>query len=119
MDALLKYRRPLQRPIPLHEACGNRRMENRRITAMYNGYVSREEAAGTMLYDAINLCGQREQVRRGLKVQVNNLTRSVHERKALYADLRAKEDELTAQIEQVLPHLEPSDAQRLHDQYDV
>lgn len=73
---------------------------------------------GSMLQHAISLCAARAVVRRGLKVQVNNLTKPVRERKALYAELRAKEDALTEQIEQLVPHLDPDDVAKLTAQYE-
>lgn len=88
------------------------------MTMATNTYVTQDDIGGMVLRHAISLCGQREQVRRGLKVQVNNLTRSVAERKKLYADLRAEEDRLTAEIEQVLPHLDAEDRRQLLEKYD-
>ena len=85
---------------------------------MTKAYLTRDEAGGTILQDAISLFAQRAQVREGLRVQVNNLARPVKERKQLYADLRAKEDELTERIAQVLPHLEPDDQRQLLEKYE-
>ena len=80
--------------------------------------MNQDQFVGSMLQDAISLCAQREQIRKGLRVQVNNLTRSVAERKKLYADLRRQEDELTERIQQVLPHLEEEDRRQLLEKYE-
>lgn len=84
---------------------------------MSDDYTTREDA-GLMLLDAISLYGQLQAVRIGLRKHVNNLTRSVKERKQRYADLRAQEDELNEKIEQLLPHLDPKDVQQLKDRYE-
>ena len=85
---------------------------------MSNEFLTRDEAGSPMLLQVIGLYGQRERVRIGLRVQVNNLTRSVAERKKLYADLRRQEDELTEQIQQILPHLEAEDRRQLLEKYE-
>jgi hypothetical protein len=86
---------------------------------MTQEFTTREDAGGPMVLDAINLYGQRQTVRTGLRVQVNNLTRSVKDRKQLYADLRAKEDALTERIEQLLPYLNPALVQQLKNKYET
>jgi len=86
---------------------------------MSSEFMTREDAGGMLLLDAISLYGQLKTVQEGLRVQVNNLTRSVKERKQLYADLRAKEDELKDRIEQLLPHLDPEDVRQIKEKYEA
>jgi len=80
-------------------------------------YITRDEIS-LELQHAISLFAQREQIRRDLRVRVNKLTRSIDERRALYAELKENEFALTQQIEQLKPYLEPDDRLRLMQQYE-
>jgi peptidoglycan hydrolase CwlO-like protein len=85
---------------------------------MTDEYTTREDAGGQRLLEAISLYGQLQAVRIALRKHVNNLTRSVEERKQLYAELRAKEDDMKDRIAQLLPHLSPEDVQQLKEKYE-
>jgi len=85
---------------------------------MSDDYMTREDSGGPQVLDIISLYGQLQAVRIALRKHVNNLERSVEERKQLYADLKAKEAALTSAIAQQITQLDPSERQRLKAMYD-
>ncbi len=86
---------------------------------MPDDYTSRDESGGPQLLEIISLYGQRQAVQIALRKQVNNLDRTVEERKQLFADLKAKEAALTSAIEAQLPTLSPALVQQLKEKYEA
>ena len=73
---------------------------------------------GSALQKAIGLYAARAAVRERLRVQVNNLSKTVEERKRLYTDLKAAEAAFTVQIEEMKPLLDPGELRALLEHYE-
>lgn len=78
-------------------------------------FVTRDDA-GARLCEANFVCGQLAVVRHRLRTRVNDLSKTVEERKALLAALKADEEALMAKLDQLSTHLTPADAALMQEQ---
>jgi cell division protein FtsB len=82
---------------------------------MTDDFVTRE-AAGQELQHTMFLCGQLAVVRNGLRTRVNDLNKSIEERKQIYETLKAEEATLVEQIDHATARLSEDDARWMQEQ---
>lgn len=82
---------------------------------MSDEFTTRDEA-GPALMDVNFHCGQLAVVRHRLRTNVNDLRKSVDERKKLYDDLKMREAEIISLIDQASLGLSPSELQWVKEQ---
>ncbi len=82
---------------------------------MPEAYVTRDEA-GPSLLEAMALCGRLAVVRAWLRTRVNDLNKSVDERRRIFDELKEQEAEIVALIDQSSARLTPDDAAWMQEQ---